>query len=48
MNRLKTFEESSNRRKVDENVSDGAIPAFLMDRDVTDRAKVRLFSLKFR
>lgn len=33
-------EESSTRRKVDDNVRDGAIPAYLLDRDTTTRAKV--------
>ena len=33
-------DESSSRRKVDDNVQEGAIPAYLMDRDPTTRAKV--------
>lgn len=33
-------EESSSRRKVDDDVQEGAIPAYLMDRDTTTRAKV--------
>lgn len=33
-------EESSNRRKVDDDVHEGAIPAYLMDRETTTRAKV--------
>lgn len=33
-------EESSSRRKVDDKVHDGAIPAYLLDRDTTTRAKV--------
>lgn len=45
MNRLAMHEESSSRRKVDDNATEGAIPAFLMDRDTTTRAKVR-FSRK--
>lgn len=40
-------EESSSRRKVDDNVEDGAIPAFLMDRDTTARAKVCLYTWNF-
>lgn len=35
-------EESSSRRKVDDQVHDGAIPAYLLDRDETTRAKVLL------
>lgn len=34
-------EESSTRRKVDDEVHDGAVPAYLLDRDQTTRAKVR-------
>lgn len=33
-------DESSSRRKVDDKVHDGAIPAYLLDRDTTTRAKV--------
>ena len=33
-------EESSTRRKVDDNVREGALPAYLLDRDETTRAKV--------
>lgn len=35
-------EESSTRRKVDDNVQDGAMPAYLLDRDPTTRAKVNV------
>jgi ribosome biogenesis protein NSA2 len=33
-------EESSQRRKVDDNVQEGAIPAYLIDRETTMRAKI--------
>lgn len=33
-------EESSSRRKVDDDVQEGAVPAYLLDRDETTRAKV--------
>lgn len=33
-------DESSTRRKVDDEVHDGAIPAYLLDRDTTTRARV--------
>lgn len=33
-------DESSTRRKVDDKVHDGALPAYLLDRDTTARAKV--------
>lgn len=36
-------EESSSRRKVDENVQEGAVPAYLLDREETTRAKVSFF-----
>ncbi|KAK8280112.1 hypothetical protein V6Z11_D09G154500 [Gossypium hirsutum] len=36
---LAMHEESSTRRKVDDEVQDGAIPAYLMDRENTTRAK---------
>lgn len=35
-------DESSSRRKVDDKVHDGAIPAYLLDRDTTTRAKVTI------
>lgn len=38
---LAMHEESSTRRKVDDKVHDGAIPAYLLDRDTTTRAKVK-------
>ncbi|KAJ1699384.1 hypothetical protein LUZ61_003592 [Rhynchospora tenuis] len=39
-------EESSTRRKVDDNVHDGAMPAYLLDRDPTTRAKVLSNTIK--
>jgi hypothetical protein len=33
--------EKASRRKVDDNVQEGAVPAYLLDRDVTTRAKVK-------
>lgn len=33
-------EESSTRRKVDDDVHEGAVPAYLLDRENTTRAKV--------
>lgn len=42
-NRLKMHEESSSRRKVDEDVQEGAVPSYLLDRDDTTRAKVCFF-----
>lgn len=33
-------EESSTRRKVDDQVHEGAVPAYLLDRESTTRAKV--------
>lgn len=33
-------DESTTRRKVDDKVHDGALPAYLLDRDETTRAKV--------
>ena len=33
-------EESSTRRKVDDEVQEGAVPAYLLDRENTTRAKV--------
>lgn len=40
VNRLAMHEESSSRRKVDDDVHEGAVPAYLLDRDATTRAKV--------
>ncbi|CAH9098342.1 unnamed protein product [Cuscuta epithymum] len=37
---LAMHEESSSRKKVDDEVHDGAIPAYLLDRESTTRAKV--------
>ncbi|XP_022748148.1 ribosome biogenesis protein NSA2 homolog [Durio zibethinus] len=39
-------EESSTRRKVDDKVQDGAIPAYLLDRENTTRAKVLSNTIK--
>ena len=36
-------EESSTRRKVDDDVHEGAMPSYLLDRDNTTRAKVYFF-----
>lgn len=41
--RLAMHEESSSRRKVDDEVHDGAVPAYLLDRENTTRAKVSFF-----
>lgn len=35
-------EESSSRRKIDDNVQEGAVPAYLLDRDTTARAKASI------
>lgn len=40
IDRLAMHEESSSRRKVDDDVREGAVPAYLLDRDNTTRAKV--------
>lgn len=40
VDRLAMHEESSTRRKVDDDVHEGAVPAYLLDRDNTTRAKV--------
>lgn len=40
VNRLAMHEESSTRRKVDDEVQEGAMPAYLLDRENTTRAKV--------
>ena len=37
---LAMHSEKASRRKVDDNVQEGAVPAYLLDRDVTTRAKV--------
>lgn len=42
MNRLKMHDETPSRRKVDDDVQDGAVPAYLLDREQTTRAKVGL------
>ncbi|XVF07538.1 hypothetical protein REPUB_Repub06bG0147600 [Reevesia pubescens] len=43
---LAMHEESSTMRKVDDEVQDGAIPAYLMDRENTTRAKVLSNTIK--
>ncbi|KMZ73563.1 Ribosome biogenesis protein NSA2 [Zostera marina] len=43
---LLMHDESSTRRKVDDKVHDGAIPAYLLDRDETTRAKVLSNTIK--
>ncbi|CAK9156472.1 unnamed protein product [Ilex paraguariensis] len=39
-------EESSARRKVDDEVHEGAVPAYLLDRETTTRAKVLSNTIK--
>ncbi|KAL9683381.1 hypothetical protein QQ045_015203 [Rhodiola kirilowii] len=43
---LAMHEESTSRRKVDDNVQDGAVPAYLLDRENTARAKVLSNTIK--
>ncbi|KAL9257042.1 Ribosome biogenesis protein NSA2-like protein [Drosera capensis] len=43
---LKMHEESSSRRKVDDEVHEGAIPSYLLDREQTTRAKIISNSIK--
>ncbi|KAG5151066.1 hypothetical protein JHK84_027538 [Glycine max] len=43
---LAMHEESTSRRKTDDNVQDGAVPAYLLDRDNTTRAKVLSNTIK--
>ncbi|KAK8468256.1 hypothetical protein PHAVU_007G268100 [Phaseolus vulgaris] len=43
---LAMHEESTSRRKTDDNVQDGAVPAYLLDRDTTARAKVLSNTIK--
>lgn len=43
---LKMHEESSSRRKVDDDVHDGAVPAYLLDREQTTRAKILSNTIK--
>jgi hypothetical protein len=45
VNRLAMHEESTSRRKVDDDVQDGAVPAYLLDRENTTRAKVKFLML---
>lgn len=40
MIRLKMHEESSTRGKAEDDVKEGAVPAYLLDRENTSRAKV--------
>ncbi|KAF9664872.1 hypothetical protein SADUNF_Sadunf16G0063200 [Salix dunnii] len=46
VNRLAMHEESTSRRKVDDDVHDGAVPAYLLDRENTTRAKILSNSIK--
>ncbi|GAA0164134.1 hypothetical protein LIER_19842 [Lithospermum erythrorhizon] len=43
---LAMHEEFSSRRKVDDNVQEGAVPAYLLDRETTARAKVLSNTIK--
>ncbi|OWM70044.1 hypothetical protein CDL15_Pgr025893 [Punica granatum] len=43
---LAMHEESTSRRKVDDDVQDGAVPAYLLDRENTTRAKVLSNTIK--
>ncbi|XP_071729380.1 uncharacterized protein [Rutidosis leptorrhynchoides] len=43
---LAMHEESSSRRKVDDDVQEGAVPAYLLDRDPTTRSKVLSTTVK--
>uniref|UniRef100_A0A6N2KDY0 Ribosome biogenesis protein NSA2 homolog n=1 Tax=Salix viminalis TaxID=40686 RepID=A0A6N2KDY0_SALVM len=43
---LAMHEESTSRRKVDDDVHDGAVPAYLLDRENTTRAKILSNSIK--
>ncbi|CAA6660500.1 unnamed protein product [Spirodela intermedia] len=43
---LAMHDESTSRRKVDDKVHDGALPAYLLDRDETTRAKVLSNTIK--
>uniref|UniRef100_A0A453AQJ1 Ribosome biogenesis protein NSA2 homolog n=1 Tax=Aegilops tauschii subsp. strangulata TaxID=200361 RepID=A0A453AQJ1_AEGTS len=43
---LKMHDESSSRQKVDDDVEEGAIPSYLLDRDPTQRAKVLSNTIK--
>ncbi|XP_058786867.1 uncharacterized protein LOC131661358 [Vicia villosa] len=43
---LAMHEESTIRRKADDNVRDGAVPAYLLDRDNTNRAKILSNTIK--
>jgi len=43
---LAVHEESSSRRKVDDEVHEGAIPAYLLDRESTNRAKTLSNTIK--
>ncbi|KAJ6923909.1 hypothetical protein NC652_017277 [Populus alba x Populus x berolinensis] len=46
LSRLAMHEESTSRRKVDDDVQDGAVPAYLLDRENTTRAKILSNSIK--
>ncbi|KAH9624809.1 hypothetical protein KSS87_018125 [Heliosperma pusillum] len=43
---MKQHEETASRRKVDDEVHDGAIPAYLLDREQTTRAKILSNTIK--
>lgn len=47
VNRLAMHEESTSRRKVDDEVQEGAVPAYLLDRENTTRAKVSCWCILF-
>lgn len=44
---LAMHDESTSRRKVDDDVHEGAVPAYLLDREDTTRAKVCLFEFGY-
>ncbi|XP_066353809.1 uncharacterized protein [Miscanthus floridulus] len=43
---LKMHDESTKRQKVDDDVQEGALPPYLLDRDQTHRAKVLSNTIK--
>lgn len=45
---LKMHDESSSRQKVDDDVQEGALPPYLLDRDQTQRAKVHPVPTTYR
>ncbi|PNX68287.1 ribosome biogenesis protein NSA2, partial [Trifolium pratense] len=46
VNSLAMHEESTSRRKADDNVQEGAVPAYLLDRENTARAKILSNTIK--